>query len=88
MGMPEARPLDWGRSSKAAKCPKEALGKFCGRFCDKLPLPWGNSPADTKLSMDPIGLAETLGAGYMKEGTLFGRTEAAGMPGCKDPSMA
>ena len=50
----------------------------------------GNKPADTKLSMEPMGLEAAVGTavGYSRDEDLLGNAEAIGMAGCMLPSIA
>ena len=76
--------LEQGRSSNAARCPNEVGGRAWDEFrlpWDEFKLPWGNSPADTRLSMEPIGLQAPLDAEYIMGDALLGSIDAVGMPG-------
>ena len=77
MDEPVTRALERGTSSNAARWPNEVWGRACAIFV----LPWGNSPADTRLSIEPIGLQTPLDAEYIMGDALLGSTEAVGMPG-------
>ena len=48
---------------------------------DEVTLPWGNSPADTRLSIEPIGLHTPLDAEYVTGDALLGSIDAVGIPG-------